>query len=92
MQSKIEIKAELHTFTRTVISISNYPSLNRLSPLTLSASEASYRQVKKPDLFFHISHFTFHFSLLSARLEVTSKNTVAKLRCAASNYSLKFVA
>ena len=26
----------------------------RLSPLTLSASEASYRQVKKLDLFFHI--------------------------------------
>ena len=26
MQSKIEIPAELHTFTRTVISISNYTS------------------------------------------------------------------
>ena len=38
----------------------------RLSPLTLSASEASYRQVKKPDLFLHIS-------LLSARLAPHSK-------------------
>ena len=27
MQSKIEISAELHTFTRTLISISNYISL-----------------------------------------------------------------
>ena len=69
MQSKIEIPAELHTFTktfRTVISISNYTSLNRLSPLTLSASEASYQQVKNP-----IYSFTFHISLLSARLKVT---------------------
>ena len=40
----------------------------RLSPLTLNASEASYRQVKKP-----IYSFTFHISLLSARLAPHSK-------------------
>ena len=47
----------------------------RLSQLTLSASEASYRQVKNPIYSFtlHISHFTFHISLLSARLEPHSK-------------------
>ena len=92
MQSKIEIPAELHTFTRTVISISNYTSLNRLSPLTLSASEASYGQVKKPDLFFHISHHISHFTFVSQAKGHLKRNTVAKLGCAASNYSLKFVA
>ena len=82
MQSKIEITAELHTFTRTVFSISNYTSLNRLSLLTLSASEASYRQVKTRCIL----SFTFHISLLSARLKGHFKrNTVAKLGCAASN-------
>ena len=45
----------------------------RVSPLTLSTPEASYRQVKKTDLFFHISLFTFHISLLSARLAPHSK-------------------
>ena len=40
----------------------------RLSPLTLSASEASYRQVKNL-----IYSFTFHISLLSARLAPHSK-------------------
>ena len=38
----------------------------KLSPLTLSASAASYRQVKTPDLLFHIS-------LLSDRLAPHSK-------------------
>ena len=40
----------------------------RLSPLTLSVSEASYRQVKN-----QIYSFTFHISLLSARLAPHSK-------------------
>ena len=90
MQSEIEITAELHTFTRTVISISNYLSLSRLSPLTLSASEANYRQVKNPiySFTFQISHFTF----VSQARGHLKRNTVAKLGCAASNYSLKFVA
>ena len=33
MQSKIEITAELHTFTRTVISISNYTSLKHFEKM-----------------------------------------------------------
>ena len=42
----------------------------RLSPLTLSASEASYRQVKNLiySFTFSISHFPIHISLLSVRL------------------------
>ena len=46
----------------------------RLSPLSLSASEASYRQVKKPDLFFHIctgtiwSRGLFGFAFIAPRI------------------------
>ena len=51
----------------------------RLSPLTLSASEASYRQVKNPiysfTFTFHISLFTF-VSQASASLEAATTTRV----------------
>ncbi len=57
--------------TETSDPTSNVPNGSQTITADTKRLRSQLSASKNPDLFFHISHFTFHISLLSARLKVT---------------------